>query len=318
MNALTEFKSFPIFAMERQRAIGVLKTSLYPGAKDESVEMVLSYCEAAGLDPLDKPVHIVPMEVSTGKKDSDGWDIKERRDVIMQGVGLYRTKAARTGQYGGQDEPIYGPDKTETLDGVPITYPEWCKVTVYRFIGSQRVGYTALERWKENYATKSSKSAAPNAMWKKRPYGQLSKCAEAQALRKGFPDAVGAAETADEMAGKSYDFDLDASGEVRPTVTMPQRRSAAEPPQTATSPDLARTEPAKEKTQAQAAAPAATAATGTINAGQVKYLGQKVDALELSDEALGMLLQRHGAAKLDTSITVEQFDAIKSELLGML
>ena len=77
-----------------------LKSSLYPGATDQSVDMVLSYCRAAGLDPMQKPVHIVPM-----------WDSKARemRDVVMPGIGLYRTNAARTGQFAGMSEPVFGP-----------------------------------------------------------------------------------------------------------------------------------------------------------------------------------------------------------------
>ena len=39
----------------------VLKNSLYPGAADASVMMVMGYCRAAGLDVMKKPVHIVPI-----------------------------------------------------------------------------------------------------------------------------------------------------------------------------------------------------------------------------------------------------------------
>lgn len=41
-------------------------------------------------------------------------------------------------------------------------------------------------------------------MWLKRAYAQLAKCAEAQALRKAFPE-VGSAPTADEMEGKVFE-----------------------------------------------------------------------------------------------------------------
>ncbi|RTP22767.1 recombinase RecT, partial [Enterobacter hormaechei] len=49
-----------------------LKNSIYPGAKDESVMMALDYCRARQLDPLLKPVHLVPMSVKdsrTGKSE---------------------------------------------------------------------------------------------------------------------------------------------------------------------------------------------------------------------------------------------------------
>jgi len=44
----------------------------------------------------------------------------------------------------------------------------------------------------------------PNTMWQKRPYGQLAKCAEAQALRKAFPEIVSQHPTAEEMEGKHF------------------------------------------------------------------------------------------------------------------
>ncbi len=44
-----------------------LKNSIYPGAKDESVMMALDYCRARNLDPLLKPVHLVPMSVKDSK-----------------------------------------------------------------------------------------------------------------------------------------------------------------------------------------------------------------------------------------------------------
>jgi phage recombination protein Bet len=179
--------------------VHVLQNSLYPGAEIGSVQMVLNYCAAAGLDPMQKPVHIVPI-----------WDgkAKRMRDVIMPGIGLYRTQAARSGNYAGVSEAEYGPDVTEKLGGVEVTYPAWCKVSVKRLLPNGQVAeFSATERWKENYAVKggADKSIAPNSMWQKRPYAQLAKCAEAQALRKAFPE-FGSAATADEMEGKEIDM----------------------------------------------------------------------------------------------------------------
>jgi phage recombination protein Bet len=197
-NAMQATQSaIPALAMDENELCKVLTTSLYPGAAIESIKLVISYCKASQLDPMQKPVHIVPM-----------WDkaTQSMRDVIMPGVGLYRTQAARTGQYVGVSEPEFGPDVTEKLGGVEITYPKWCKVTVKRQLDSGTVAeFTSIEFWKENYATAKKDSLEPNAMWKKRPYGQISKCVEAQSLRKAFPE-LGAAPTADEMEGREIEL----------------------------------------------------------------------------------------------------------------
>jgi len=183
-----------------------LKTSLYPGASDESVDMVLAYCQAGGLDPMTRPVHIVPMWVPEKKQGNRIISPAGMRDVIMPGIELYRTKAHRTGEYAGQDEAEYGSTVTDTLGGVQVRYPEWCKVTVYRHCNGQRVPYSAKVYWLETYATAKRDTDAPNTMWKKRPWGQLEKCAEALALRKAFPEAVGAQPTVEEMESKSLDM----------------------------------------------------------------------------------------------------------------
>jgi len=193
--------SMPSLAMTETELMKVLESSLYPSAQPESIKLVIGYCKAAGLDPIQKPVHIVPM-----------WDSKagKMRDVIMPGIGAYRTQAARSGEYAGVTEPEFGTDVNENIGGTTITYPSSCKVTVKRLLPNGTVAeFSANERWKENYAVRGGKekSIAPNTMWVKRPYAQLAKCAEAQALRKAFPE-FGAQPTADEMEGKSFDGEV--------------------------------------------------------------------------------------------------------------
>lgn len=197
-------------AMTDTDLIRVLGESLYPGAKPENIMLVLSYCRAAGLDPMLKPVHIVPM-----------WDSNARkmRDVIMPGIGHYRVQASRSGSYAGKTEPEFGPDQTKTFTNKLVTFPEWCKVTVRRVVGNVVAEFTAKERWIENYATEGRDTSNPNAMWTKRPYGQLAKVAEAQALRMAFPELLGA-ETAEEMEGKTLDAE--------PRLVNPEPKPAPE------------------------------------------------------------------------------------------
>ena len=197
MNPIAQKDVNAIAVMPEAEVVRVLQSSLYPGASPDSIRMVIGYCKASGLDPFQKPVHIVPM-----------WDSKagQMRDVVMPGVGLYRTQAARTG-CAGISEPEFGPDRTEAIGGQQITFPAWCRVTVKRRQANGAVDeFTAREFWLENYAVKGGKekSIAPNAMWTKRPYGQIAKCAEAQALRKAFPE-IGSQPTAEEMEGKGLE-----------------------------------------------------------------------------------------------------------------
>lgn len=59
-----------------------------------------------------------------------------------------------------------------------------------------------------------------------------------------------------------------------------------------------------------------TGEIATINPGQVKYLQQKIKVLELTDEAVVQMLDKVGSKTLD-ALNLDQFDAIKSELLSM-
>lgn len=287
MNAITKQESagLPALAMNEAELLQVLQSSLYPGAAVESIKMVLSYCRASGLDPMQKPVHIVPM-----------WDgkLQGMRDVVMPGIGLYRTQAARTGCI-GVTEPEFGPDVTESIGGQQITFPAWCRVTVKRRLPTGEVAeFTAKEFWKENYAVKGGKekSIAPNAMWSKRPYGQIAKCAEAQALRKAFPE-IGSEPTADEMAGKALnddDFVIDGStGEVvgrKPAVATPQRKPAA---QVADAKDA---QPAQRQ-----AAPAANGAAASV--GEIAFITKKITGAGMT------IAQAREAAGLDAGDTLD-------------
>lgn len=193
-------------ALAEADLIKVLGDSLYPGAKADSIKMVLAYCQAAGLDPMMKPVHIVPMSVKKPGTNNYEW-----RDVVMPGISLYRSAAADSGVYTGKSEPEFGPDITRKIGGVEATFPEWCKITVTRIVAGREAHFTAKEYWLENYATKGKDSDAPNSMWAKRPKAQLAKCTEAQALRMAFPDRLGGQNTAEEMEGKSIDGMVDVT-----------------------------------------------------------------------------------------------------------
>jgi len=119
------------------------------------------------------------------------WDGKLGRErmIIQTGIDGLRLVAQRSTQYGGQDdaqfkvEEVYNPINGETSKQLVAT------VTVYKIVGNTRMPVSASARWHE-YAQKGKKKDGTEyymGMWESMPYNQLGKCAEALALRKGFP-----------------------------------------------------------------------------------------------------------------------------------
>jgi phage recombination protein Bet len=206
-NQLTEWQEQNQFLVSRgieESTWAALCSSVYPGANQDSVVMAIDYCKARGFDIMLKPVHLVPISVKRG-------DNYVTQDVVMPGIGLYRIQASRNGDYAGANEPEFGSTITRMFRNEyngkvteeEVSYPEWCKYTVSKIIGDRVVQFSAKEYWTENYATQSRFSEVPNAMWKKRPFAQLAKCTEAQALRRAWPE-IGQEPTAEEMEGKAY------------------------------------------------------------------------------------------------------------------
>lgn len=172
--------------------------SLFPGANPSSVLLVWDYCKARGLDPLKKPVHIVPMEVRDAKTNTYEW-----RDVVMPGIYEYRTTAHRTGEYLGHSEPVYGPEKEQ----FGVMAPEWCQMTIYRWNAkaNQKVPFPVQVFFSEVVATKrdkETKALKANARWNRAPKQMLTKCTEGAGIREAFPEEIGGEPTAEEMDGQ--------------------------------------------------------------------------------------------------------------------
>jgi hypothetical protein len=79
------------------------------------------------------------------------------------------------------------------------SHPTAASVTVWRLVQGTRCSFTATARWSEYYP-----GDAAGTMWRKMPHTMLAKCAEALALRKGFPR---------QLAGLYAKEELDQAGE---------------------------------------------------------------------------------------------------------
>jgi phage recombination protein Bet len=211
---------------------------LYPAAETPEIIMaVVEYCAARRLDPLRKPVHIVPMYNSK---------LRRRVQVVMQGINEHETTAHRTGKWAGMDMPVWGPDETRKFRGtaenddgtkrdieVELTFPVWCAVTVYRLVGDQKRPFTEPVFWIEAYAKAGFRTEVPNARWTQAPRQMLHKCAKSASLRAAFPEE-GFGPTVDEMEDREIDTGgVTIEGRVDhgdPGLTDRDRRIEQKPP----------------------------------------------------------------------------------------
>lgn len=106
--------------------------------------------------------------------------------------------------YDGQDEPEF--EYGEHDDD--FEHPTFCRVNIYKKEISRPIVGTAT--WKEFFPSQEKKQF----MWKKMPKNQLSKCAEAQGLRKAFPQKLNKLYAEEEMQ--------QAIENARPKSTKPQ------------------------------------------------------------------------------------------------
>jgi phage recombination protein Bet len=193
-----------------------LRNSLFPGAKAESVLLVIDYCKARKLDPMKKPCHIVPIKVKVGSE----W---ETRDVVMPGIYEYRTTAMRTGLYRGHSTPEFGP----TIDVAGVKAPEWCSMVMRRGEPGGpidefpvKVYFREVVAMTEEWSNgKRTGNKLPNDRWSKAPIQMLTKCAEAAGLREAFPDEFGGEPTMEEVEGQSE------ASSAQPVITAAQRRT---------------------------------------------------------------------------------------------
>lgn len=167
----------------------LIRKQIAPNANKDELQLFLYQCKRTGLDPLTRQIYCIH---------------RGGKMTIQTSIDGFRVVAERSGCYAGQDEPIF----TEDEKGNIIS----CKVTVYKFAsnGQRYPAAVGVAYWSE-YA-----QAGP--MWTKMKHTMISKCAEALALRKAFPQDLSGLYTTEEMqqadAPKQEDIEHE---EERPT-----------------------------------------------------------------------------------------------------
>lgn len=184
----------------------LVKKTVANGATADELKLYLYDCARQGVHPLDKLIHFTK---------------RSNKYTPITSIDFMRIRAADTGEYAGSDDATFTPGFSNTTEdfvqGKPSDRPDSATVTVWRFVQGQRCAFTATARWSEY------KPDANDFMWKKMPHTMLAKCAEALALRKGFPK---------QLAGLYAKEEMDQSGPVtngeQPAGDASWKASAAE------------------------------------------------------------------------------------------
>lgn len=170
------------------RQIALVKRTVAKDCNAAEFDMFISICQRLRLDPLRRQVHAIV--VNKDKPD-------KRQMAIVVGIGGYRTIADRTGNYRpGQTGVVINPelaDKDTNPRGI-----EFAVATVHKFAHGAWHEFSEKAYWEEFAPIKEiweDKQPTGRFMldrrkdqWWKMPRVMLEKCAEAKALRRGWPD----------------------------------------------------------------------------------------------------------------------------------
>lgn len=150
--------------------LDLVKKTVAQGATDAELKLYLYDCQRHGVHPLDKLLHFTK---------------RGGKYTPVTSIDLMRMRAADTGECLGISDPKHFEDEGGQRAA---------RVTVKRLVQGQVARFTATARWSEYFP-----GEAQGHMWKKMPHTMLGKCAEALALRKGFPKQLAGLYAREEM-----------------------------------------------------------------------------------------------------------------------
>jgi phage recombination protein Bet len=151
--------------------VALVKSQIAKDANNDELQLFLYQCKRTGLDPMTRQIYFMKR---AGKM------------TIQTSIDGFRVIAERSGDYAGQDEPVFEEDNGKLIKAT---------VKVYRWRGEQRYCAAVGVAYMNEYYPQ----AGQDFMWKKMPHTMLAKVAEALALRKAYPQDLSGLYTTEEM-----------------------------------------------------------------------------------------------------------------------
>ena len=160
-------------------------------------DLFIANCRALRLNPLTRQVYAFVFS-----KDNPRF----RNMVIVTSIGGYRAIAERTGCYRPDDRaPRITYDASLIGPANPLGIVS-AEVTVYKKVGTDWWPVTADAYWEEFAPIENGAVNSKKTGWVKMPRIMIAKVAEAQALRKAWPEDFASVHAEDEIDARMVDI----------------------------------------------------------------------------------------------------------------
>jgi phage recombination protein Bet len=183
---LTPIVSLP--SLYNPRDLALIRRTVASDTIDDEFALFIHWARSLRLDPLRRQVHAFVFHKQ---------DPKKRRLSLVTSIEGFRAIAARTGNYRpDENEPSFLVDDALKADTNPAGLVS-CSIRVWQYAHGQWFPITGVARWDEFAPVKTvwvdnqptdRKVLDKTGRWGDMPFLMLAKCAEAQAIRKGWPE----------------------------------------------------------------------------------------------------------------------------------
>lgn len=194
------------------REIALVRQTLAKDCTDSEFDLFMTYCKHAGLDPFRRQAYALVFSKENSKK---------RQMSIITGIDGYRAMAARNGDYRPDNRApriTYDENLKDALTN-PLGI-ESCEVSCFKKAGGEWHEIVGVAYWdefapvgeewaydpQENRRKPTGKYTLQKDNWKRMARVMIAKCAEAQALRRGWPEDVSGSYIQEEVDRATIDL----------------------------------------------------------------------------------------------------------------